>query len=301
MPLVNANNILSHACQHRYGIPCLLAGDLAMIMGQINAAETIDSPLILAFNQWVTPTIPPEIGIPAAVDAAKKANVPVAVILDHGGSFEQIMVAIRHGASSVMFDGSHLPYEENVRLTAEVVKLAHAVGVDVEAELGGIPGSSVELGASGPVVGEMTDIEQAVDFVSRTNADVLAISFGNAHGVYRGQPQLDLARVQAIHDRISIPLAMHGGSGLKPEDYPGIIQSGISKLNYYSAMAHAASQAILQTMEAADPETIIYHQIISQATNFFEHATEDLLTLLGGTGQASAWRQAQSSPNTNSG
>ena len=292
MPLVRAKDILVHARQHRYGIPCLLAGDLSMIVGQIRAAEAVDAPLILAFNQQVTPDIPAAIGIAAAVEAASQARVPVAVILDHGASVEQVIVAIRHGISSVMIDGSHLPYEENVRVSSEVVRLAHAAGVDVEAELGGIPGSSVELGAAGPPAGAMTDPEQAVDFVKRTGVDVLAISFGNAHGVYQGQPHLDLALVRAIHQRISIPLAMHGGSGLTFESYPPIIASGISKVNYYSAMAHAASQDILKMMTATDPESLIYHQIISQAIDFFSHATESLLTLLGSAGQARRWNQA---------
>ncbi len=287
MSLVRAKDILADARKRGYGIPCLLAGDLSMMVGQIKAAEAVDAPLILAFNLQVTPTIPPQIGIVTAVKAAQWASAPVAVILDHGASLEQVMVAIRAGASSVMFDGSHLPYEENVRLTSQVVQLAHAVGVDVEAELGGIPGSSVELGYVGSASGEMTDVEQAVDFVNRTGADVLAISFGNAHGVYRGAPQLDLARVQAIHDRIEIPLAMHGGSGLEFDAYPRIIHSGISKINYYSAMAHAASQAILQSMTQTDPATLIYHQIISQATDFFMNATKDLLILLGAAGKAS--------------
>ena len=290
MPLIRARDILVDARQHGYGVPCLLAGDLSMIVGEIRAAEAVEAPLILAFNQYATPTIPLEIGIPAAVEAAKQAAVPVAVILDHGASLEEVVRAIRSGASSVMIDGSHLPYEENVQLTAQTVRLAHAAGVDVEAELGGIPGSSVELGAAGPTAGAMTDPEQAVDFVQRTGADVLAISFGNAHGVYPGAPQLDLARVKAIHERIDIPLAMHGGSGLSFEAYPRIIQSGVSKINYYSAMAHDASLAILQGMRELDPKTLIYHQIITQSTNFFAQATEELLKVLGGAGQARAWK-----------
>jgi fructose-bisphosphate aldolase class II len=295
MPLVRARDILHDARQRQYGIPCLLAGDLSMIVGEIRAAEALDAPLILAFNQQVTPAIPPEVGIPAAVQAAGEADVPVAVILDHGASLEQVVTALRYGISSVMFDGSHLPYKENVRQTAEVVRLAHAVGVDVEAELGGIPGSSVELGAAGPAAGAMTDPEQAVDFVQRTGADVLAISFGNAHGVYPGAPQLDLARVKAIYERIDIPLAMHGGSGLSFEVYPRIVQSGISKINYYSAMAHDASLAILQRMREADSDTLIYHQIISQSINFFAQATQDLLKVLGSASKARAWKQNQPS------
>ena len=290
MPLIRARDILIDARQRGYGIPCLLAGDLSMIVGEIRAAEAVEAPLILAFNQYATPTIPLEIGIPAVVEAAKQAAVPVAVILDHGASLEEVVRAIRSGASSVMIDGSHLPYEENVQLTSQAVQLAHAVGVDVEAELGGIPGSSVELGAAGPAAGAMTDPEQAVDFVQRTGTDVLAISFGNAHGVYPGTPHLDLVRVRAIYERIDIPLAMHGGSGLSFEEYPRIIQSGISKINYYSAMAHEATLSILQKMRESDSKTLIHHQIITQSTDFFAQATQDLLKVLGSANRAHAWK-----------
>ena len=136
----------------------------------------------------------------------------------------------------------------------------------------------------------MTDPEQAVDFVGRTGIDVLAISFGNTHGVYRAKPALDLERVREIHGRISIPLAMHGASGLEADEYAAIIASGISKICYYTAMGRAASKAILQKMSETDPETLVYHQIISQATDFFTTATKDLLALLGSAGKATAWK-----------
>lgn len=289
MSLINSNVILADARRRKYGIPSLLAGDAEMIVGQVRAAESLDSPLILAFNQGATPSIPLEIGMALAANVARKASVPVATILDHGASIEQVVVAIRNGTSSVMFDGSALPYEENIRQTRAIVNIAHTVGVDVEAELGGVGGSSIYLGNEGPRA-IMTDPEQAVDFVERTGIDVLAISFGNAHGVYRQKPAFDLGRVRQIHQRVSIPLVMHGASGLESDEYVAIIASGISKICYYTAMGRAASKAILQKMSEADPETLIYHQIISQATDFFTMATKDLLALLGCAGKASTWK-----------
>jgi len=285
MPLVNSNIILAHARSHRYGIPSLLAGDLSMIVGEIKAAEELRAPIILAFNREVTPTIPTELGIATAVEAARHAKVPVAVILDHGASIEQVVAAIRNGASSVMFDGSQLPYEENVRRTREVVRIAHAAWVDVEAELGGIPGSSVDLTEAGPK-GTFTDPDQAADFVARTSVDVLAISFGNVHGVYHGEPHLDLGRVRTIRNRVNIPLSMHGASGLKPDLYPLVIQSGISKVCYYTAMARAATESILNKMNGIPPEERIYHQIISQSSEIFYRTVKDLLLLLGSVGKS---------------
>jgi fructose-bisphosphate aldolase class II len=256
-----------------------------MVVGPVKAAEALASPLILAFNQGATPDIPLEIGIALAVDVASKASVPVAVILDHGASAEQVVVAIRHGASSVMFDGSHLPYEENVARTRDIVSLAHAVGVDVEAELGAVGGSSVYLGDAGPEA-TMTDPEQAVDFVARTGVDVLAISFGNAHGVYQGAPQLDMARVRRIRERVGVPLAMHGASGLPGHIYAQVVDSGISKICYYTAMGRQVSQSIRAFTGEASPDALIYHQVIAHTMAFFVQATSELLTTLGSAGRA---------------
>jgi fructose-bisphosphate aldolase class II len=292
MPLVSAKEILMDARARKYGIPNLLAGNVEMILGQVRAAEAENAPLMLAFNQGVTPQIPLEIGVPLMVTAARLATVPVATILDHGHTLEDIVKTIQLGSSSVMFDGSDLPYEENVRQTCEIVRVAHALGVSVEAELGSIGGSSIELGYATPVSTEedpthfFTDPDLTVDFVRRTGIDSLAISFGNTHGPYRGEPHLDLDRVRQIYARVEIPLVMHGASGLADIDYGNLIDSGISKINYYTAIARGASQDLKQVVNQADEETMIYHQTIAWGINYFYQETRKLLSLLRGTGKA---------------
>lgn len=283
MTLVNSKEILAEARRRKYGIPSLLAGNLEMVLGFVRAAETRQAPLILAFNQEVTPDVPLEIGLAVAVKAARRATVPVATILDHGRSLEDIVKAIQAGSSSVMFDGSDLSYEENVRQTREVVRVAHAAGVCVEAELGGIAGSSIKLGDIGPE-SLMTDPEQAADFVQRTGVDVLAVSFGNAHGVYQGEPQLDLDRVRQIHNRVDIPLAMHGASGLAESDYPAIVASGISKVCYYTAMALAAGRDLRQMAAETDEFGMVYHNVIARTLNFFYQDGMKLLDIAGCSG-----------------
>lgn len=285
MPLVSSREILAKARQRKYGIPSLLAGNLELVVGPILAAQERRSPLILPFNQAVTPMIPMELGIPLAVNAARRAQVPIAVILDHGKSLEDIVRAIQLGASSVMFDGSELPYEENVRQTRQVVRVAHAVGVCVEAELGGLAGSSVNLGESGPQ-GAFTDPEQAVDFVERTGVDTLAISFGNAHGVYQAKPALDLDRVRKIHAKIDIPLVMHGASGLAEDEYPGIVASGISKVCYYTAMGIGAANDLGDLLAETGHDTVVYHHLIARAIDYFRVYTIRLINLLGCAGAA---------------
>lgn len=287
MTLVNAKEILAEARKRKYGIPSLLAGNLEMVIGQIMAAEAQRSPLILAFNEGVTPEVPLELGVPLMVNAAKRARVPVATILDHGQSLETVVKTIHHGASSVMFDGSSLPYEENVKQTKEVVRVAHAVGVCVEAELGSVGGSSIEIGIVDTAVDPDTDPERyftdpelAVDFVERTGVDALAISFGNVHGVYRGKPRLDLDRVRKIQTMVDVPLVMHGASGLAESDYGRIIDSGISKINYYTAMARGASKGLKKMLVEADEESMIYHQTISWGIDYFFTETKKLLDIL---------------------
>lgn len=282
MPHVRISEVLIPARKGRYAVPSLLAGNLEMVVGFLAAAEETRSPVILAFNRHVTPEIPIELGLPVAVHAAQQASVPVATFLDHGHSLEEVAQAIRLGVSSVMFDGSTLPYEENVQQTREVVRMAHAMGVAVEAELGSIAGSAVEIGdtPSAPEA-HFTDPASAAEFVRRTGVDVLAISFGNVHGSYRDEPHLDLERVRTIHALVEVPLAMHGGSGLADALYPSIIASGISKLGYYTAMGMGAVSALRRQLSAMQPAALSYHHVIGAMVRYFHEEAKRVFTLTG--------------------
>lgn len=285
MPHVSSKEILSEARKKGYGVPGLVGGNLEMTLGQIKAAEERKSPLILVFNQDLVPEIPMELCLPMIVNAAEAANVPVSTILDHGKGLEDIKRAINLGSASVMFDGSDLPYEENVKKTKAIVEIAHAADVCVEAELGSIVGSAVDPEDSGPEAA-FTDPEMAVDFVNQTGIDELAISFGNVHGVYRGDPNLDLERVRKIHSMVDIPLVMHGGSGLTKSDYIRIVESGISKVCYYTAIAKGASDDLKKMMLDTEQKEIIYHHIILRSLDYFNKETCKLLDILGCSGKA---------------
>lgn len=292
MPLAGIREILVEARRRRYGVLSLLGGNLDMVVGQVAAAEEQRAPLILAFNQEVTPKVPLELGLPLLVNAAERATVPVATILDHGHSLESIVRAIYLGSSSVMFDGSSLPYEENVSRTREVVSIAHAVGVSVEGELGSIAGSVYGAGAApAPTVdpaangaeSRFTDPELAADFVERTGVDALAISFGNAHGTYEREPNLDLDLVRTIHSRVDVPLVMHGASGLPDSQYRRIVESGISKVCYYTAAGIRAADDLGQ-MLAVRQNQVVYHEIIARAIDSFHADTRRLMDLVGCAG-----------------
>ena len=285
MPHVSSKEILSEARKRKYGTPGLVGANLEMVTGQIAAAEERRSPLIIVFNQELTPKIPMELGMPMIVNAAERAAVPVATILDHGQSIESIVRAIRFGFSSVMFDGSDLPYHENVERTKEVVEIAHAAGVCVEAELGSIVDSAADPEDNGAEA-VFTDPDMAADFVDKTGIDALAISFGNVHGVYKGKPNLDLERVRRIRSMVDAPLVMHGGSGLAESDYKKIVESGISKVCYYTTMARGVSGDLRKMMLDAGQDDIIYHHIISRAIDYFYTETRKLLDVLGCSGVA---------------
>ena len=283
MPLVGIKEVLTEARRGRYGVLSLLGGNLDMVIGQVAAAEELRAPLILAFNQEVTPQVPLELAMPMLVNVASRASVPVATTLDHGNSLESVLRAIHLGSSSVMFDGSTLPYEENVRRTKEVVRVALALGVSVEAELGSIAGSAAETGA--PVDDEpesaFTDPGLAAECGERTGVDALAISFGNAPGTYRGEPNLDLELVRETFALVEIPLVMHGASGLADDEYQKIVEAGISKVCYYTAMGKQAAKDIQRHLEDADQDGAVYHQIISWAIDAFRADTERVMSLIG--------------------
>ena len=252
MPLVGIKEILTEARRRRYGVLSLLGGNLDMVIGQVAAAEEQRAPLILAFNQEVTPQVPLELAMPMLVSVARRAKVPVATTLDHGDSLESVVRAIHLGTSSVMFDGSTLPYEENVRQTqrwsglpmrwASASKRNWAVS-PVMQQRRAVPWLRRRLPTTAMPRRPHTDPELAVDFVSRTGVDALAISFGNVHGTYQGEPNLDLELVREIHARVEIPLVMHGASGLADERVcQRSSRAGISKVCYYTAHGQTGCQ-----------------------------------------------------------
>jgi fructose-bisphosphate aldolase class II len=160
------------------------------------------------------------------------AKTPGVIHLDHGKTFNGVMIALRAGFSSVMFDGSSLEYEENVKQTAEIVKIAHSFGVTVEGELGYVG----RAGTDELTLDSFTQPDQAEDFVRRTGIDALAVAIGNQHGRYQGIPKLDFERLRAIRKRVACGLVLHGGSGIGNEDFKEAIRCGINKINIYTAM-----------------------------------------------------------------
>lgn len=258
MALVKMKEILELAEKEGYGVGAFSVANMEMVMGAIKAAEELKSPLILQIAEVRLNHSPLHLIGPLMVAAARDAKVPVAVHFDHGLSIEKIKQSLEIGFSSVMYDGSHFGLVENIVKTKEVVDLAKGYGATVEAELGRVGGS--EDGTEDIEI-LLTSVEEAMLFAKETEIDALAVAIGNAHGMYKGKPNLRLDRLQEIHDEVSIPLVLHGGSGIGAEDFRKCIKLGIRKINVATSTFHNiicnVNQAILKTPYS---DYFVYHQ-----------------------------------------
>lgn len=269
--LVTLKEILETADRNGQAVGAFNCTGLESLMAVIQAAEELDHPVIIQFAEGHEKLIAFDIMAPIMLSFARKASVPVCVHFDHGESFESCKKAIDAGFTGVMIDGSSLPYEENIALTAKVVEYAHAKGASVEAELGSMYAS--EVGAIEPGKNQdlstedaYTDPDQARDFTEKTGVDALAVSFGTSHGVYLTKPVLDLDRVTLIKEKAGIPLVMHGGSGLTTSEFQTAIRNGIRKVNYYTYMIMEGGKAAAAYVKQADDQGIyFFHDIMNEA------------------------------------
>ena len=276
--LVNLTQILSIAEENRYAVGAFNTPNLECINAVLSAAEKLNVPVIIAhaeLHEAVSPLT--KIG-PVMVQAAKASRVPVCVHLDHCEDLDYMAQALEIGFTGVMYDGSTLPYEENLVNTKKAVAMAGKYGCGVEAELGAL--ASREGGAanvSGPVY---TDPDEAISFCRETGIDALAPSFGTAHGIYKSKPVLDLDRVKVISEKTGLPLVMHGGSGVSPDDYRTGIRNGLRKINYYSYMSKAGTNAVKDLLERE--EITFFHDLALAAEKAMETDAEKALRMFAG-------------------
>lgn len=286
--LVSLKELMKAASEGGYAVGAFNVSNLESLMAIMGAAEETGRGVILNYAEVHAPFLSMEQAALIMLDAARKASVPVCVHLDHGSSMEACIRAIRLGFTSVMLDASAEDYETNVRATAQIVRLAHSVGVTVEAELGHIFSSNMGL-AESPAEAETldsyesaddvyTDPATAKDFVERTEVDVLAIAFGTTHGIYTKKPVLDLERIARIRQAIDIPFVMHGGSGLSKEEFQTAIRNGIRKINYYTYMTLAGGKAVKEAMDqkGAD-ENVFFHDIPMIATEAMKENVKEAI------------------------
>ena len=239
MALCSMKELLSAAEKNGCAVGAFSVSSNEMICGVIAAAEERKTPVILQVAECRLKTVPLHVLGAAMLAAAKRAAVPVAVHLDHGLTRVCIREALEMGFTSVMFDGSALPMEENIRITREVCKEAALFGAAVEGEVGSI--GRTESG--GECAARCARPEDALRFLAATHADALAVAIGNAHGVYQGTPQLRFDILESIRERSAVPLVLHGGTGISDADFHHCIRLGIRKINIATANFHAAAEA----------------------------------------------------------
>ena len=272
--LVNFNELLKDAKKNKYGVGLFNTTDTDMLEGVISAAEELRSPVIIGTAEILLPYGELKLIGPSLIEAAKRATVPVVVHYDHGLTFDRCMEAIKLGFSSIMFDGSAGGEAENIKDTAEMVKICHSMGISVEGEIGHVGNADVGDNETSDMY---TTPEEAVSFVEQTGVDALAVAIGTAHGAYKTKPCLDIARLQQISSALDTPLVLHGGSGLSDDDFKNTIQNGISKVNIYTDLCLAGAKAMA---EGGD-----YLTIRNRKVDYIKEAVKTKMLLFGSNGK----------------
>ena len=278
MALYSMKEILADAQARGYGVGFFNTINMEMIHACIAAAEELDSPIIIGTAESLLPIAPFEWIAPAMLEAARRARVPVAVHMDHTYHFKTLMQALRAGFGSIMYDGSRESHEDNIKHSAQIARIAHAMGAGLECELGSVSGLTDETGHEDEMV--YTDPAEAADFLARTGADFLAVSIGTQHGVYKAEPHLDIPRLHEIRAAVDAPLVLHGGSGLSDDDFRNTISGGIAKVNVYTDIILAGKRALAEHPEASYPDSIVH------AREAMKEATVKKLRVFGSAGKA---------------
>ena len=253
MALVTTKQLLLDAQKGGYAVGAFNVENMEMVQAVVAAAEELRSPVIMQTTPSTVKYANLNYFYENVKVAAQESSVPVVIHLDHGNSFELAMQAYRTGYTSIMIDGSHEGFEDNIALTSAVVKACHPGEVPIEAELGKAGGKEDDLdGGEGD---PYTNPQEAAEFVERTGIDSLAVAIGTAHGVYKGVPKLDFSRLSEIRKAVSIPLVLHGTSGVPDEDVAECIKRGICKVNYATDLRIAFTKGINQVLKE-NPDTI---------------------------------------------
>lgn len=253
MPLVTTKKMLQDAQDGHYAVGAFNVENMEMVMAVIEAGEELKSPVIMQTTPSTVNYAGLDYYLANVRAAAERAKVPVALHLDHGSSYGLAMQALRTGYTSIMIDGSHEGYEENIAVTKAVADACAPSGIPVEAELGKVGGKEDDLdGGEGD---GYTDPQQAKEFVERTGVTSLAVAIGTAHGLYKGEPKLDQERLSEIRAVVKVPLVLHGASGVPDEAVRESIRRGICKVNYATELRIAFSVGVKEVLNEK-PDTI---------------------------------------------
>ena len=281
--LVTMNDVLLPAKAGGYGVGFFNAVNVEMARAVIETAEEMRAPVMVGTAEILLPAMELERVAEYLIPMAKKASVPVCVHYDHGLTFARCMQALRLGFTSIMYDCSTAPYEENVSGVAEMVRICHGMGATVEGELGHVGDNEGDGKLSNPS-DYFTDPAVAEDFVRRTGIDSLAVAVGNAHGDYKFPPKLDFERIETISAGTGLPLVLHGGSGLSDDDFRTAVSKGVCKVNIFTDL-DKAGKAGIEAGLAAGAKTVM--GLIPYEIEAMKEVVRDKLELFGSVGRAS--------------
>ena len=276
--LVNLNDVLPKAQKENYAVGLFNTTDTDMLEAVIAAAEEMRAPVIIGTAEVLLPNGELKLIAPSIIAAAKRATVPVVVHYDHGLTFDRCIEALQLGFSSIMFDGSAHDEAENLKQTAEMVKIAHSMGVSVEGEIGHVGQAATGDGNDSDMY---TTPEEAVNFVKATGVDALAIAIGTAHGAYKTKPKLDINRLSKIRAALDTPLVLHGGSGLSDDDFRNTIKNGIAKVNIFTDLCNAGEKAMRMGLD----EGKAYLDIRNMKVEEIKNAVKRKIELFGCAGK----------------
>jgi fructose-bisphosphate aldolase class II len=284
MKFVGLSEILGDCIGKDWAVGAFDTLNLEITQAILAAAEAERSPAII----MILPSHTSKEDMPALIAAirteAEKVSVPVALQLDHATTLEQVMIGIRLGCSTIMIDASSKPLQDNIFLTRQMVKVAHAAGVSVEAELGHVGGGD-ESGVTASVESVLTRVEDAAHFVAETGVDALAVSIGSVHGPYITKPKLDFKRLRQLRENLDIPLVLHGGSGIPDEDMRRLISTGIDKINVWTDIALAYMDAIKEKLtDPAGPYPL--HDILAEGQLAAAEIVKERMRHFGSSGKA---------------
>ncbi|MCP3775241.1 class II fructose-1,6-bisphosphate aldolase [Paenibacillus sp. MZ04-78.2] len=284
MPLVSMNEFLPKAKANKFAVGQFNMNNLEFAQAITEAAEELKSPFIFGVSEGALKYMGIEFTVAIAEAAAKKSGLPIALHLDHGSSFEVAMKCIRAGFSSVMFDGSHYSFEENIRLTKEVVKTAHAMGVSVEGELGTIGGVEDDISVDESDA-NLAKPEEAIRFYEETGVDCLAIAVGTAHGMYAGEPNIHFDIIEKVSKAIPVPVVLHGGSGVPDEMIRKSIEAGVGKINVNTENQVACTQMIREVLNK-DAKVYDPRKYLIPARKAMVEVVKSKIQLFGSANQA---------------
>jgi fructose-bisphosphate aldolase, class II len=284
MPLVSMNYFLPRAKEEGFAVGQFNMNNLEYVQAITAAGEEVRSPFIFGASEGAIRYMGLNQVVALARIAAEESGLPIALHLDHGSSFEMVVKCIRAGFSSVMFDGSHYPLEENIRLTQKVVEVAHAVGVSVEGELGTIGGVEDDLDVAAEDAA-LANPDDAIRFWQETGVDAMAIAVGTAHGMYKGVPKIRYDIIEKVSQNIAVPIVLHGGSGVPDASVQKAISLGVGKINVNTENQVASTERVRE-MLTKDPAMIDPRKYLGPARAAIKEVVIGKMRLFGSAQQA---------------